>query len=161
MNLKNWSLGTRSDAPASVAEGSAPAVGRLAVREGGVGRILVADDDGAMRALVRHVLRRFASDFDHATNGFELATYLHEGGPYDLVVTDVRMAGMTGVHAMIAARNSGLTTPFIVMTAFPEEPIRQLVESTERSVLLSKPFQARELHAAARSFGLEERQHVG
>lgn len=111
--------------------------------------ILIADDDDAMRALVRDILRGLEADFEEAASGLELITCLADRGPYTLVVTDVRMPWMSGVQGVIAARNAGLAMPFIVMTAFGSAAVQQLVDSMAGAVLLSKPFSADELRATA------------
>ena len=119
-------------------------------------RVLVADDDDAMRTLVRDILRTISADFDEAASGLELITSLAERGPYALVVTDVRMPWMSGIQGVIAARHAGLTIPFIVMTAFGSAAVQQVVDAMPGAVLLSKPFSADELRATAvRLLGLE------
>ena len=66
-------------------------------------------DDAALRALIVRALRRAGFVVSGARDGLELmeiaaATVREEGAPPELVVTDVRMPGRSGVEALAALR---------------------------------------------------------
>jgi signal transduction histidine kinase/CheY-like chemotaxis protein len=63
----------------------------------GASRILVVDDEGPIRALTREILGSAGYIVDLAANGAEALHHL-EQQPYDLVVADLRMPGMSGVE---------------------------------------------------------------
>jgi DNA-binding NtrC family response regulator len=153
---------TGADPRRGLAGGRGAPGGPVEAQPAGRPRILVADDDDAMRALVRDILRTLAADFDEAASGLELITCLAERGPYALVITDVRMPWMSGVQGVIAARHAGLAIPFIVMTAFGNAAVQHIVDAMQGAVLLSKPFSADELRAtAARLLDPESRRAPG
>jgi FixJ family two-component response regulator len=58
------------------------------------------------------------------------------------VITDVRMPHMSGVELQTVFRNQGRTTPFIFITAFPEESARLRALQDGAVCFLSKPFDA-------------------
>jgi two-component system capsular synthesis sensor histidine kinase RcsC len=112
-------------------------------------RVLVADDDAASLGLVSDALERLGCDVTRAEDGDELLQHLAAAGPFDLVVTDISMPWMTGLQVAHSARAAGLTTPVIVMTALPIDAAR-VTELGAPTVLLRKPFELKQLVAAAR-----------
>ena len=112
--------------------------------------VLVADDDPQLLDAVAEALTTMGADVRRATSGAELIDQLAHAGPFDLVITDVGMPWMSGLQAMHAIRTAGLGTPLIVMTALPDERIPSQVRALgDNAVLLRKPFDLRQLIAAA------------
>lgn len=77
-----------------------------------------------MRSLLRSALIR---DYDviEAVTGASLFSVLWEahvrGEAPALVISDIRMAGMSGVEALRAARGWGWSVPILLLTAFPDD----------------------------------------
>jgi two-component system response regulator MprA len=111
-------------------------------------RVLVADDDPDLLAAVAEGLTQLGADVIQAGNGGQLIDQLADNGPFDLVVTDVAMPWMSGIHAMRAARIAGLGTALIVMTALRDNSIPADVRAIG-GTLLRKPFRLAELEAIA------------
>lgn len=104
-------------------------------------RILVADDDADMRAWLRVALEPIQADVEEAVDGSDLLCALAESEPYNLVITDVRMPGLYGWQALASARTAGVKTPFLVITAFPEDArVAATLGQVERAWLLAKPL---------------------
>lgn len=112
-------------------------------------RVLVADDDAATLAIVAAGLERLGFSVTRADDGDELLHAIAEGGPYDLMVTDISMPWMSGLHVAHSARAAGLTTPVIVMTALPIEA-RDVEALGPQAALLRKPFALTQLLKLAR-----------
>jgi CheY-like chemotaxis protein len=112
--------------------------------------ILIADDDAQMRAVIREVLAPLEATTSEASTGLELLDLLVDGGPFDLVITDVRMPGISGLQTALSARNAGLQVPFIVISAFGDRALQRAVSSLARAVFLDKPFDPRSLLTASR-----------
>jgi len=112
-------------------------------------RVLVADDDAATLAIVAAGLERLGFSVTRADDGDELMNAIAEGGPFDLMVTDISMPWMSGLHVAHSARAAGLTTPVIVMTALPIEA-RDVEALGPQSALLRKPFALTQLLKLAR-----------
>ena len=94
-------------------------------------RVLVAEDDDAMRALMVERLRRDGYELAEVATGSELLALLAQesvsgrpGSAFDLIVTDVRMPGRNGLDAIAFLRRAGSTTPVIAVTAFPDDGVR-------------------------------------
>ena len=81
-------------------------------------RILVVDDDDAIRALLQTVLRRRGFRVDGARNGMEALEQLAAGG-HALVILDLMMPRMSGYGVLDhLARQSPLARPrVLVLTA--------------------------------------------
>jgi CheY-like chemotaxis protein len=120
-------------------------------------KILVADDDSQMRAVIREVLAPLRATIEEAATGLELLELLAEGGPFDLVITDVRMPAMSGLQTALAARNAGIDVPFIVISAFGDASLQTAVDNLHNAVFLDKPFDPRSLLKASRA-ALDARQ---
>ncbi len=73
-------------------------------------RILVADDDDLILGMNTHVLKALGHTVGTAVNGTELYTQLRTGA-YDLFVSDFNMPGMTGLEAVLKARQDKVFIP--------------------------------------------------
>jgi len=114
-------------------------------------RALIAEDDVDTLQLVAEAVDQFGAEVTCAETGDQLIERLAEDKPFDFVVTDVLMPWMTGLQALHAARAAGLATPVIVMTALRDPEVAAQAERLgSRAVLLYKPFDLDQLHAAIR-----------
>lgn len=112
----------------------------------GGARVLVVDDDGAMRELVSHRLTKDGFSVHEAVSGRDLLGLLGritaDRWPLDdvdLILIDNRMPGMSGLQAIRALRAAHWDTPAILMTAFPDETVKKEAQTLGVPVL-PKPF---------------------
>lgn len=80
-------------------------------------RILVVDDDRYSREPIKETLRRKGYEVDAVGSGAE-ALELFTGGVFDLVISDLKMPGMTGIELLEKIKQIDADMPFLVMTAF-------------------------------------------
>jgi CheY-like chemotaxis protein len=114
-------------------------------------RALLADDDADFLDVVVRVTEHVGIEVVRATSGHELLEKLTHGGPFDIVVTDIAMPGMTGLHVMHWARRAGWTHPVIVMSGLLDANTRDQVAALGPWVVfLLKPFSFRDLEGALR-----------
>ena len=66
--------------------------------------------------------------------------------PFDLVVTDIRMPGKSGLDALSELRRAGSHSRFVVITAFPEDATERRIGELD-ATLLAKPFSLGEFRA--------------
>jgi CheY-like chemotaxis protein len=103
--------------------------------------VLVVDDDPSVARLVRAVLEREGLPTELAPDGPAALQRLQRGG-IALVLTDMTMPGMTGLELVRAAEARGLTTPFLLMSAFLDvETERTLFAEPAIAGVLRKPFE--------------------
>ena len=123
-------------------------------------RALVADDDPEMLTMVSKAVARFGADVVAVRSGGELLEQLANADAFDVIVTDVSMPWMTGLHVMHSARTAGLPIPVVVMTALRDPTIPDQVRSLgARAELLLKPFSIDELYASLRRCLATESRH--
>src|SRR3990172_3239325 len=80
-------------------------------------RVLVVDDEPARRELVGGFLVKRGFEAVLAEDG-RAALELFKREPFDLVLTDQKMPGLSGIELIEAVRRQNPETPVIVMTAF-------------------------------------------
>jgi DNA-binding response OmpR family regulator len=112
-------------------------------------RILVAEDEPELLHAVADALRHEGAEVVCAETGDQLISLLAHEPPFALVVSDVSMPWMSGLHVMHTARYAGVVTPVIIMTALKDERIAEQVRALGANViLLRKPFDLHELESA-------------
>jgi DNA-binding response OmpR family regulator len=117
-------------------------------------RVLVVDDEPAIRTLVSRVLRRAGFDPSEAIDGQDAIERL-DAGPFDALVLDLMMPRVDGfgvVEHLIDTRPEMMERT-IVLTAFPRTAVRERLHHLCNVV--SKPFEMQELvdlvtHCASR-----------
>ena len=119
-------------------------------------RILVVDDEPYMREVVRRALENAGFEVDEAADGKTAITMLRQY-PYNVIITDLRLPGLTGEAVLEEARSLFPETIVIVMTGFGN--IQSAVEAIRKGAYdyLPKPFQLSELVMRVEK-GLEEHQ---
>ncbi len=118
-------------------------------------RILLAEDDPALREVLREALAAEELDVVPAASGAALEAALTEaivdpeGRPYDLVISDVRMPGASGLDVVERHYVRDPDTPFLLITAFGDRATH--ARASEFGVeVLDKPFELDELLARVR-----------
>jgi DNA-binding NtrC family response regulator len=102
-------------------------------------RILVIDDEKNVRFTVIHALQNDGYQVDAASSGVDGLQKASQI-PYDLLLVDLRMPGMTGVEMLRELRRQHTQVPAVIITAYGIP--RQLVEAAELGAIdcVRKPF---------------------
>jgi diguanylate cyclase (GGDEF)-like protein/PAS domain S-box-containing protein len=111
-------------------------------------RILLVDDDDAMRRLVRKVLEPYGYVVTGASSGKEALQKLLESKP-DLILLDYLLPDMDGLLLLelIRARLGDSHTPIICLTGKTDIPTKTKALETGAIDYITKPFDVRELAA--------------
>jgi two-component system response regulator PilR (NtrC family) len=119
------------------------------------GRILVVDDERSMRELLQIVLRREGHQVRLAEDGQAAVAEL-EREPVDVLISDIKMPGMTGVDVLREAKRIDPDVVGIMVTAYAST--ETAVEALRLGAYdyLTKPFDVEELKAKVRN-ALERR----
>ncbi|HEY0143375.1 MAG TPA: response regulator [Thermoanaerobaculia bacterium] len=112
------------------------------------GKVLVVDDDSAIRALVSRVLRRATYAVAEASNGLEALQKLR-AEPYDTVVLDLMMPVMSGYEVVryLETHDDAGVPCIIIMSAAAEQALED-ARSANVHALIRKPFELDTLLAA-------------
>src|SRR5690606_35899672 len=112
-------------------------------------RVLLAEDDAALRGLLAEELENDGFLVVQARNGYELmeAVARHTDGEehFDAIVTDIRMPGPEGMFALASLREEDWQTPVIVTTAFGDANTHEEARRLGAIRVLDKPFDYDEL----------------
>ena len=113
-------------------------------------RILLAEDEKRMAAALVALLEQEKYDVDHMADGASALAAL-ESGVYDIAVLDVMMPEMNGFEVARRARNKGINTTILMLTA--KSQLDDKVEGLDSGAddYLTKPFQTKELLARLRA----------
>jgi two-component system, OmpR family, response regulator len=111
----------------------------------GVARILIVDDDPAIRDVVRFALAKAGFETIEAANGREALALFTSATP-DLIVLDITMPELDGTEICRRIRRES-TVPILFLSARDEEFDRVLGLELGGDDYLTKPFSPRELVA--------------
>jgi CheY-like chemotaxis protein len=113
-------------------------------------QILIADDDADMRKLLTLTLRSEGYEVLECVDGLELLEQLKAAcvphAPYhlDLVISDVRMPGMSGLDVLRRLREYRGLPPIMLITAFGDEQTHTLARQLGAVASIDKPFEIRQ-----------------
>jgi two-component system response regulator AtoC len=124
-----------------------------------MGRILIADDHDSLRRGLAQALTEASHEVEEAANGNIAIEKLHEGF-FDIVVSDLKMGGSTGLEVLKTAKAMHPSTSVIVMTAFGS--VSTAVEAMKSGAFdyVQKPFEVEEMEAKiAKALEMRRMQH--
>jgi len=112
-------------------------------------RILVIDDDPAIRKMVADYLGEHALNVSVGESGHDLFDALEQGA-IDLVLLDLKLQGEDGLQLARQLRERG-SVPIILLTGRHEEADRVMGLELAADDYITKPFSPRELLARVRA----------
>ena len=134
-------------AGSDVARPSVGQAARQAVRARG-GTVLVAEDEGSIRALIRAVLTDAGFRVLEAASGTEAQAIVQSlDRPIDLLITDVVMPGLVGPDLARSVLNRFPHTPVLYITGYATHASVPAGFLEEGDVLMLKPFLPEQLLA--------------
>ncbi len=115
-------------------------------------KILLAEDEKRMNRALCEIMRREGYEVTAVLNGEDALCEI-ESDVYDICVLDVMMPGMNGFAVVKKAREAGIKTPILMLTAKSE--LDDKVEGLDSGAddYLTKPFMTKELLARLRALG--------
>jgi two-component system response regulator MprA len=114
------------------------------------GRILMADDDAAVRSAVERVLLFNGYEVDLAGDGLEVLAALDRTPP-DLLILDVMMPSLDGIQTCRMVRKRGDDLPILMLTARDAVGDRITGLDAGADDYMPKPFDLEELLARIRA----------
>ena len=120
-------------------------------------RVLIVDDEQNLWHMLQTLLKREGYE-PVGVASVENALKELEERPYDVIITDLRMPGQSGMDLVDQVRSRHLGTTVVVMTAYGSRDIA--IEAMKRGAYdyISKPFEADELVLLLRK--AEERERL-
>lgn len=104
-------------------------------------KVLVADDDETIRALVARLFTRRGDDVKTAFDGVA-AVELLDAEPFDLLVLDLMMPRLDGLGVLEHLRNraDGASAPAVIVMSAAVPTLAAAVPQDQISAFLTKPF---------------------
>ena len=130
------------------------------------GRIIVVDDEDAVREIAARMLRHSGYSVTEMSGGQAALDALARGEPCDLMLIDVSMPGLNGIETLRRARQTRPALAALLMTGYV--PTEGLGLGDARDPLLKKPFSLADLANAvertiesARRLGCASGEDIG
>jgi len=120
-------------------------------------RILVVDDEEAIREIVSSMLTGAHFQARQACSGVEALSMLESGEEYDLVLSDLMMAEMDGIQLLERAKERFPDMPVVMVTAVHDIQVALAAIRNGAYDYLLKPFEREQLLATVRR-ALENRR---
>ncbi|MBX9774424.1 MAG: response regulator [Xanthobacteraceae bacterium] len=114
-------------------------------------RILIAEDEEGIRALVARALAQDGHDVTTANDGAEALDMLtREQGAFELLLTDIRMPIMDGIALALAAARDHPNVAILLMTGYADQ--RERASGLEALIhdVIAKPFSLATIRTAVR-----------
>ena len=103
-------------------------------------RILVVDDDEAIRTFLGHLLESEGYEVELAEDG-SVALEKIAAQPVDLVITDIAMPEKDGIETIISVRDSNPSTKIIAISGVEKsERLLEIAQMYKADASLKKPF---------------------
>jgi two-component system cell cycle response regulator CpdR len=112
-------------------------------------RILIAEDEEAIRAFVARALTQDGHQVMTANDGAEALDVLtREGGAFELLLTDIRMPVMDGIALALAAARDHPALTILLMTGYADQ--RERAHGLDAMIhdVITKPFSLGVMRAA-------------
>lgn len=113
-------------------------------------RILIADDEQGIAKALKVILEKNKFAVDAVFNGTDALDYIMST-PYDAIVLDIMMPGLDGLTVLKRAREAGVKTPVMLLTAKSEISDRVAGLECGADDYLPKPFATAEFVARVRA----------
>jgi DNA-binding NtrC family response regulator len=102
-------------------------------------RILIIEDDDEMRSLLKDFVEEEGYEADSAEKGtYAFGKLITES--FDLIITDIRMPGYSGLEILPELKKLRPRIPIIVITAFGSEEVYRKALSRGANAYLEKPI---------------------
>ncbi|MDR3423226.1 MAG: response regulator [Xanthobacteraceae bacterium] len=114
-------------------------------------RVLIAEDEEALRALCARALLTDGHEVKAASDGGEALDLLaREAGGFDLLLTDIRMPVMDGIELALAAGREYPELTIMFMTGYADQ--RERAHGLDAIIhdVIAKPFSVAALRAAVK-----------
>jgi two-component system KDP operon response regulator KdpE len=114
------------------------------------GKVLVVDDDSAIRRALHNTLHGMGFDVDDASSGEAALDVVRDAG-YDVVLMDINMPGIGGIRACREIRKSLPRLGIVMLTVRDGEEDKVTALDAGADDYITKPFNIRELAARIRA----------
>jgi DNA-binding NtrC family response regulator len=119
-------------------------------------RVLIVDDSGTMRSIVRKILSvcRYKLEISEAAEGIAALQQIRDGN-FDLVFLDYNMPGLNGLETLSEIKREHPRLAVVMMTSAVDEALASRARTAGAADFLKKPFFPADIDAVlGRYYGL-------
>ena len=109
-------------------------------------KILIVDDDEAVRSILAELVRIFGFNSETSSGGYDALNRVDKS-PYDLIITDINMPDLNGLELIKKVKESHPEIDLIAITGFDMDYRYTDVIEMGASDFIVKPFENNELQA--------------
>lgn len=109
-------------------------------------KILIVDDDEAVRSILAELVRIFGFNSETSSGGYDALNRVDKS-PYDLIITDINMPDLNGLELIKRVKESHPEIDLIAITGFDMDYRYTDVIEMGASDFIVKPFENNELQA--------------
>ncbi len=110
-------------------------------------KVLIADDDRTVRALLADILHELGHSVVEAADGRAAVELAARERP-DVVILDFLMPRLSGLDALKAMRERGCRMPALLLTAISDSSLRAMEGFDAPDAILGKPFKKKQIQRA-------------
>ena len=107
-------------------------------------KILIVDDSGLARRMLRQLLEELGHSVEEASDGAQ-ALERYVLNRHDVIVLDMVMHGMYGLEVLTKLRELNPKLPVIIVTADIQKSTREQVHAAGAAAIVNKPVKKDEL----------------
>jgi len=116
-------------------------------------RILLIEDDADLLELFADALGHSGFSVDRFTDPVKaLALFEQNSDRYDLVLSDIRMPGMTGIDLVRRVKRINANVNCVLMSAFETEHLESQLNELDLSTFMKKPIHIDQLITAVKGW---------
>ena len=115
-------------------------------------KILIAEDEISTAKALKVILEKSKFSVDIVHNGTDAWSYI-QASPYEVIVLDIMMPGMSGLEVLAKIRENNMKTPVLMLTAKAELEDKVAGLDAGADDYLAKPFATSELIARVKALG--------
>jgi CheY-like chemotaxis protein len=114
-------------------------------------RVVIAEDDDEFRKVLAQSFRDLGFSVTECRHGVDLIGQLRclkdpaQPSDFDLIISDIRMPGVTGLSVLEGLREFKNVPPTILITAFGDEQTHSEAKRLGAAAMIDKPFEIADL----------------
>lgn len=110
-------------------------------------RVLVADDDPEICALIKTILRKGPYDITLCNDAESALVHIQKDAPYDMLISDFMLPGISGIELVTQVRQNAATSrmAILMISGHNNYAMDARAKDAGANVFLNKPFTVAQL----------------
>jgi CheY-like chemotaxis protein len=116
-------------------------------------RVLVADDDMEICALIQTILRRGPYALTISNDAESALVHVQRDAPFDIIICDFMLPGISGIELItqVRANQASANVPIVMISGHNNYAMDARAKTAGANAFLNKPFTLRQLRSTVQS----------